>query len=478
LALAESKSLVIQNGAKLQVTNKNFTSEFNVVNDGTINITGNPLIAIGGDLHCENGLITTDNAKFLFNASTGIQTVNFNGADVYQVEIATVPAASCQLAGNLTIRQNLNVSAGNFNASAYNIVLNGNWNNAGSFAPGTGAVTFNGTTQTISNTLGEHFYKLITQNNTQLILNNNVQVSSNLTMTSGTILTGANILTLGSGLSSPGSLNYVAGRVIGKFEKWITSNGTYLFPIGSSVNNLAVNLDVNSGLTPGAVLIYFVSSDPGNGGLPITESGITIQKQYPEGYWNVTATNGFAVNDFNVTLAANGFSTYYFNSDARVIKRTNNGGWHFDGSHVNASSPTCYRNNLTGGISTLGTQFAIGTYDCSGGQISDNYVVCINNDVPPFINVLSAVGGDNNFTYVWQYTTNPLAIPGDINWTNTGVPSIIPTYDHGTLVTTTRFVRKATTSAGCSGSVYSNVLIITVTSVPVSGSIYHLPNSF
>jgi len=476
LAIAESRSLVIQNGAKLQITNKNFTSEFSVVNDGTIIITGNPIITIGGDLNCENGLITTDNAKFVFNATTGIQSVNFNSADVYEVEIATAPVASCQLASALTIRQNINISAGNFNASSFGIVLNGNWNNTGNFMPGTGTVTFNGISQTISNALGEHFYRLTTQNNTQLILNNKIQVSSNLTMTSGTILTGANILTLGSGVGSPGSLNYVSGRIIGKFEKWITTSGSYFFPIGNSINNLAVSLEINSGITSGSVLIYFVSSNPGNGGLPISESGITVQNQYSEGYWNVTANNGFAVTDYNITLAANGFSTYYFNFYTRVIKRTNSGGWLFDGTHANASPPACYRNNLTGGISSLGTQFAIGAMACSGGTISDNYSIIFNGDVPPFVSVDQAKGGADTFSYSWLYTTNSLAIPGDSNWTSIPL-SDTNAYDYGTLSTTTRFVREAT-SVGCDAPAYSNVLIITVNDAPVTGPMYHIPNSF
>lgn len=476
MASAESKSLVLQNGGKLQVTNKNFTSEFSIVNDGTITITGSPIITIGGDLHCENGVITTGNAKFLFNAAVGTQTVNFNGADIYEVEIATTPVASCQLAGILTVRQNLNISSGNFNALSNNIVLSGNWNNAGNFTPGTGTVAFNGTSQSISNTLGEHFYKLATQNNTQLILNNNVQVSSNLTITSGTILTGSNILTLGSGVGSPGSLNYVAGRIVGKFEKWITTTGTYFFPIGNAVNDLAVNLEVNSGLTSGSVLIYFVSSNPGNGGLPISESGMTVQNQYPEGYWNVTANNGFAVPDYNISLAANGFSIYFFNSYARIIKRTNNGGWHFDGSHVSASFPTCYRNNLTGGISSLGTQFTIGAMACNGGTISDNYSIIFNGDVPPFVNVNQARGGADSFSYTWSYTTNALAIPGDSNWTDIPL-SNIDAYDYGILSATTRFVRMAT-SIGCDAPVYSNVLIITVNNAPVTGPLYHIPNNY
>ncbi len=475
ISSALARSIVLQPSARLDI-NKDLTTEFSIINDGTINITGSPTITIGGDLHCENGLISAGNAKFIFNAATGIQTVNFNNSNVYSIDIATSSGASCQLASNITILQNLNIISGNFNASTYNITINGNWSNAGIFTSGTGAVTFNGTAQTISNSLGEHFYKLVLQNNSQLVINNNIQVSNNLTLNSGTISTSANILTLGSGLVSPGTLAYVSGRIVGKFEKWITSNGSYLFPVGTTVSSQTVNFAVNSGLTSGSILVYFVSSNPGSGGLPIAESGDIVQNQFSEGYWNITAINGFAVGNFNVSLEATNFTSYYLNSYTRVIKRTNNGGWHFDGSHVSAVSPNCFRNNLTGGISTLGTQFGIGDMLCYGGSVLDNYFILINQDVPAFVNVNIAKGGADLFVYTWQYTVNALAIPGDSNWTNIPL-SNTNAYDYGTLTTTTRFVRKAI-SVGCLAPVYSNVLNITVNSCPVTQPIFHIPNSF
>jgi len=472
---AIAKSIVLQTNARLDIS-KDVTTEFSLVNDGTVNISGTPTITIGGDLHCENGSITTGNAKFVFNATTGMQTVNFNNASVYNIDIETAPLASCQLNGNTTILNNLNIISGNFDASTHNIIINGNWNNTGSFTSGTGTVIFNGSAQTITNTLGEHFYRLILQNNSQLVLNNNIQVSNNLTLNSGTISTSSNILTLGSGIASPGTLTYVSGRIVGKFEKWVTSSSNYLFPIGTSVNSQTLNINVNSGLTSGSILVYFISSNPGSGGLPITESGDIVQNQYPEGYWNITAMNGFAVTDFNISLEANGFSTYYFNAYTRILKRTNSGGWYFDGTHVDAVSPNCFRNNLTGGISSLGTQFGIGNMLCNGGSILDNYAIMINDDVPSFVNVEIAKGGADLFNYTWQYTTNVLAVPGDSNWSD--IPfSNTTAYDYGTLATTTRFVRKAT-SVGCLTPAYSNILNVTVNSCPTTGAIYHIPNNF
>jgi len=472
---AVAKSIVMQTSTRLDIS-KDVTTEFSFINDGTVNITGSPIITIGGDLHCENGAISTGNAKFIFNAASGLQTVNFNNASVNNIEIATTGGASCQLDGNLLVLQNLAISSGNLNASSFNITLSGNWTNAGTFAPGSSNVTFNGTSQAITNSSGESFYNLILQNNSNLTLNNNIQVLNNLTLTSGNFITGANILTIGVNAGSPGNLIYTAGRIIGRLERWIASPANYLFPIGNFSNSLALNLNINSGLSNGSVLVYFVASNPGNGGLPISESGNIVDYQFIEGYWSVTAKNGFAVGNYDVSLAANGFASYYFNANTKVLKRTNIGPWHFDGTHVAASSPNCFRNNLTGGISTLSTQFGIGYTSCSGGAILDDYNILVNEDVPAFVNSALANGGAELFSYTWQYTTNMSAIPGDTNWTDIPL-SNTSAYDYGTLVTTTKFVRKAV-SVGCLNPVYSNVLNITVNDCPVTGPLYHISNSF
>lgn len=474
-ASAVAKSIVMQTSTRLDIS-RDVTTEFSFVNDGVVNITGSPIITIGGDLHCENGAISTANAKFIFNAVTGVQTVNFNNASVYNVEISTTGGASCQLDANLIVLQNLSIISGNLNASSYNITLDGNWSNAGTFTPGTSTVTFKGTSQSITNSIGESFYNLILQNNSNLTLNNNIQVLNNFTLTSGNIITGLNTLTIGASAGSPGNLIYTAGRIIGRVERWIASAANFLFPIGNFSNNLALNLEINSGLTAGSVLVYFVASNPGNGGLPISESGNIVDYQFAEGYWSVTAKNGFSVGNYNVTLAANGFSSYYFNSNTKVLKRTNVGPWQFDGSHMAASSPNCYRNNLTGGISTLSTQFGIGYTSCSGGAILDDYSILLNQDVPAFVNTALANGGADLFAYTWQYTTNSSAIPGDSNWTDIPSSNVIA-YDYGTLGTTTRFVRKAV-SVGCVNPVYSNVLTVSVNNCPETGPLYHIPNTF
>jgi len=471
--VAFSKSIVVQLNMRLDIANKNLTTAYNFNSDGDINITGTPVLSVGGDLKC-NGTFSSGSSKVFLNSTNGTQSVSINTGDFYDVEVSTASSAKAQLANSLTIRHNLNISTGTLDASSKSMTITGNWTNAASFNAGTGSVTFNGTYQTLTNTNGEQFYNLEVANNTNLVLNNNAIVANTLKFTSGTVSAGSNKLTIGSGISSPGNLQYTSGRVIGYLERWIASTGNYLFPVGTSGNMQSATITVNSGLVSGSVIGSFISSNPGNGGLPLTESGVTITKQYPEGYWSFSAANAFSIADYNVSFAANGFSTYYFNSDVRVIKRTNNGGWILDGTHANASFPNVYRNNLAGGISTVGTQFGLGSMDCIGGTIADNEIVCYNDDVAPFSSIVPAKGGDGNFTYTWQYSNNTSAVAGDSNWTDIS-SSNTPTFDYGNLQTSTVFIRKAV-NVGCPSALYSNILLIKVGLKPSPGPVYKRTN--
>jgi hypothetical protein len=60
-------------------------------------------------------------------------------------------------------------------------------------------------------------------------------------------------------------------------------------------------------------------------------------------------------------LKASGFSSFGgIDTSVRILARTTNSDWYLDGIHVNATGDTCFRNNLTGGISSSGTEFGLG----------------------------------------------------------------------------------------------------------------------
>ena len=447
-----------------------------IINGGTL-LGRAALITVGENWQVSNpGIFTCGTSTVLLNAVSGSRSITPGSSPFYILNINT--GGTYKISTNTFVNNNLNILTGILDVSVsptYNLTVGGNWTNNGTFSPQIGTVTFNGATQSINKTSGEIFYKFIATNGTQLTLLNNVSVSNNISLNNAVITTGANTFTSGISNAVPGSFTYTTGKIIGKFQRWITATGTYRFPMGTLTDINIADININSGLTAGSLVVEYIPLTPGNSGLPLTENGLSLIGTFTEGYWNTTAKNGFAVGNFNIALQGNGFISNAFNTETRIVKRNNSGPWTLDGNHGVAGSPWAYRNLLTGGISTTGTQFGFAYMDCIGGAVTTFPLsICANNDIPAFINNASAQGGANNFTYVWQYSTSATAIVGDASWTDIS-PSNTLSYDYGTLSLTTKFVRK-TTGVGCTGIRYSNILNITVTPLPTTGIIYRQPN--
>jgi hypothetical protein len=116
--------------------------------------------------------------------------------------------ATAQLVTNLTVNNDVSITAGTLNANNLNMTASGNWTDAGTFTPGTGTVTFTGLTSTaITKAAGETFYNLtINKSSTTVTANNNVTVSNAFTLSQGTFAVGSSILTLNGTVTSSGTL--------------------------------------------------------------------------------------------------------------------------------------------------------------------------------------------------------------------------------------------------------------------------------
>lgn len=246
--------------------------------------------------------------------------------------------------------------------------LGGNWvNTGGFFTPGMSTVIFNGASnQEIRRTGGETFNNLAIINtgltpSNWITIFNNVNISNKLSMASGNINTGAFILNLTN--QSAASLEYTSSsgsRISGRFERGMGEQANYLFPLGNGYYN-PLNLKTNAVPSAGSVLSQFLSAPPSGTGFPIIDPPVEISRFYKDGYWNLTAKNGFAITDFNINLNATGFIDS-IHIDTRLIKRVPAGNWEVDGSHQDADTVNhvIFRSNLSDGISTSGTLFALG----------------------------------------------------------------------------------------------------------------------
>jgi hypothetical protein len=103
----------------------------------------------------------------------------------------------------------------------------------------------------------------------------------------------------------------------------------------------------------------------------------------------------------------------------------------------------------------------------TGGTIASNQTLCYNGDPAAFTSTAAASGGSGTLTYTWQYSTTS-STAGSGSWSD--IPSSdSEALDYGTLAQTTYFVRRAA-DAIC-GTVYSNVITVTVHSELTGGTI-------
>lgn len=389
-----------------------------IINKGEISLDGD---IVGGDasstwINDENSSLEITGELLATGALRAFahgNLVSYNGGDqdiktpvnsVYH-DLQVGNSGIKALTNSLTIEGDLVIGdASTLDVSPFNYLISiaGNWtNNGAGFNPRSSVVTFNGMgDQTISGT--ETFYNLVYLNTTgDLVLSDDVVIGNNLHMAGRDIVAGTNTITIGTGAVSVGSLTHVSGMITGKMERWINSFGNTLFPVGISGSYHPASLYVNLLNSPGSVIVEFIPSDPGSDGLPLLDGTTDILYHFTEGYWNFNAANGFDAANYNLDLQATNFSSYPLNINSRILSRTNNLDWILDGNHVTASVPNIYRDFMSIGISTLGTQFGI-AYACAP-YIVDAVITqpsCFGYD-DGAINITPA-NGAGPYTYLWS----------------------------------------------------------------------------
>jgi len=299
------------------------------------------------------------------------QIINNNGAVISVSSISVVTGQHFQLSnGSSSLGNNgiLNLSGNflNFGSTSGNGIfrIGGNWNNQNIFS-GSNSVIFNGSgDQLITGAGAQTFYNLSIENSgltgTNFVsLSNDVTVSETLFMLTGIVNTTSNKLLLSK--QSPSALNYTSGtgsRVLGKFERGMNLPGTYMFPLGTTSYYNPANLTMGSTATSsGRMLSEFLSSIPGNAGLPLADPPVEVDSTFIDGFWSFTST-GFSSGNYNINLDGTGF-TEPVKDITRVVTRIDGGPWTVDGTHQDASGMVAFRDNLSGVVSSSVTQFAL-----------------------------------------------------------------------------------------------------------------------
>jgi len=301
-------------------------------------VINNPAPSIGS-----NWFITGSNTAVIFGEGTSSSNV-------------TIPSGLNLGADSVVVRNNITFTA------IGNVLSNKYYFENGS--------TMQYISSNAQNLPATSFYNLIVAGSTKNLIGN-TQVRNNLTMLSS-INCGSNQLTLGSSASQPGILNRNAGTIIGSFTRWFANttnsgNSSALFPIGSVSIYRPLLIEYSSAPSVGGTLsAQFISSTPGNAGLPLydfsTNPLVTVTKMGINGYWKVDAGNGISGGAYTCTATGTGFFGINAVSDLRMLRRTNNASaWTLPGASVlgtgTVASPVVSRT----GITINGGEFGIGS---------------------------------------------------------------------------------------------------------------------
>jgi hypothetical protein len=350
-------------------------------------------------------ITTQGNLTIISTGATGAFTFKNDKSNIvggsYNQTSGTVNFGN-NMAHSLTVTCDFSLTGGTFNNTGDNspggtLNIAGNFSNSATLACGNLlTIVFNGSagnqsftsTGTISGTSSLN----VNKSSGVLNLNNNFNVISTLTLTSGNIVTGASTLTLGTSTASTGTLNYTSGSVVGNFMRWLSNTtGARLLPLSSGGNDRSANVNFIVAPTSGGTLTaFFTASDPGTAGLPLDDAGTSIVNAGIDGYWTITAGNGLTGGTYSLDLTANGFSGVNDYTTLRILKRTTGGSWTLDGTHSagtgSNSAPVAHRTGMSGF-----SEFGI------GGTSS--------NPLPVELSYFAAVIKDGSVVLKWRTET-------------------------------------------------------------------------
>ena len=321
------------------------------------------------------------------NAYLSLGSIEINGgtgtnrtvSSVYQLAAVgnvTVKANSTlNLAQGLLFGGNLTVEATgtyvNTAGGAFASVIASNTASNLTFGPSTIAqtITNSGTIGNLAASPTANFVSL-TVNNTNaagLTLPSSMSVSGTLSINTGIINMGANILTLGVNATTPGTLTYNttgAGRIIGRFKRWIdATTGVRTFPLGTATTVDTASINFTVAPTAGTLTAQWVAGDAGfSNAAPLVEGAITVDKVHPGGVWQIDAADGLAGGTYTASFNRSNVPNPAVNDFTKLVllKRSGTSGdWALEGTHVATTGTNTAPVLSRTGLTTF-SQFAIG----------------------------------------------------------------------------------------------------------------------
>jgi hypothetical protein len=314
--------------------------------------------------------------------------------------------------------------------------VGGNIGNSGTLNV-SGTIEFNGTSaQTITGN-GSGLYSNVTFNNTSgaspavTIPAAGLNVSNQLTLTSGVINLNGSNLTIGTAAGSAGSLSYTAGRLYnGNLTRWFATgaltigSGTGHFPIGTITDYRPIFFG-NSNITTGGTIRVNHTGTAGFSTVSFNDSdGPTPVVSRSNSFWTVATGNGLATaNNFAVRTEGTGIGTFNAVSQIRLTQASAAA---FGTMGTNGGTVSNPQVNRTGVSTTnLNNNYywatTIGNYTWNG-SVSTDWTVANNwtpsRTTPASTDVLTfnATGTNRNITNVPIQTVGSILVTGSTTY--------------------------------------------------------------
>lgn len=404
-----------QTGGKIGLGFGGVAQAFNV--SGTFNQSGGTMYSsINGTGVCP---------VIHFNGTSGAQNVSFkDAAPIGSVIYRVSNPVGINLAGTGTLTGNFNINANGGVRISTNAATPINTSLALVYNSSNTTLTYDAAGNCTASTL---LYPSVNgpANLTVGMLNNSVltvpfsrTIPGTLRMISGDIDMGANTLTLGTAIATPGTFTWTSGYIRldgGTFTKWMgsttvpTTAGTGLgfFPVGynGANRNVSVYFNTNTALAAGGTLS--VTHNPVTGtttGLNVTDGAATITSRTNTS-WVLTPGNGFSLlstGTMGVKITAGDLLAVPAAANLHLMQAASVTGTHVTGSGAQPNF-IAERTGLTN--STLANAFYIGSDATMSG-----------------VNIfISVANGDWNNGSTWNLGTVPTANDVVIIATNTNV---------------------------------------------------------
>lgn len=407
--------------------------------------------------------LSNSGAKTMTGVTTIGSNLNISGTATMTANSAFTVSGALNYAssGSTTLTAATAISIGSYNQTAGTLVDNGNtitvtgtgagtWSQTGGTFTPTGTVVFTGAAPQI----GAANFNNLTINvgvGNSAALTGNATLSGMLTLTSGLISTGANIMDVGAscvGLITGGSTNYVLGNLSLHYPTLNPGTTTCTFPIGDATAYTPVTVAMANVTSNLANSILTARTDPGDhADTTALLSGIDPGKSVNR-TWTLTQGASLVFATYNATFTfVNGDIDSGANTANVIIGRKSGGVWTYP---------------------TVGTKNPNDTTTTGITQAGGFGVFAIGERAMPSITAVKAV---STYSDPYNNTTNPKSIPGAVMlYTVTVVNSGLGPVDANTTTVTDPI--SANTSMCVSPLCSSPPVVFTCSATPACGLTY------